>query len=107
MSNYTDNMVAEMEKMGKFTYESAAEYAHLYGLTTRSVISKAKSLGLEYTPKVVAKASTPRVRKADVVASLALQIGADADALAGLAKADARALDELSCRVRNLISRIS
>jgi len=98
MSNYTDNMVAEMEKIGAFTYESAEAFAQKYadaGITTRSVVSKAKSLGLEYTPKVVAKASTPRVRKADIVADIATILGADADALAGLAKADMRALNEL------------
>jgi hypothetical protein len=95
MSNYTDNMVAEMEKIGSFNYDSAAAFAEKHGLSTRSVISKAKSLGLEYAPRVVAKSSTPRVRKSDVVAQIAEQLGADADALSGLAKADMRSLNEL------------
>jgi len=98
MSNYTDNMVAEMEKIGSFNYDSAAAFAEKYsdaGISTRSVISKAKSLGLEYAPRVVAKSSTPRVRKSDVVAQIAEQLGADADALSGLAKADMRSLNEL------------
>lgn len=95
MSNYTDNMVAEMEKIGSFNYDSAAAFAEKHGLSTRSVISKAKSLGLEYAPRVVAKSSTPRVRKSEVVAQIAEQLGADADALSGLAKADMRSLNEL------------
>jgi len=95
MSNYTDNMVAEMEKIGSFNYDSAEAFAEKHGLSTRSVISKAKSLGLEYAPRVVAKSSTPRVRKSDVVAQIAEQLGADADALSGLAKADMRSLNEL------------
>ena len=99
MSNYTDKMVAEMEKIGSFTYDSAAAYAELNGLSTRSVVGKVKSMGLDYTPRVVAKAATPRVRKSDIVAALAEQIGADADALAGLAKADMRSLNELVSRI--------
>ena len=99
MSNYTEKMVAQMEKIGSFDYASAEAFASEHGLTTRSVISKAKSLGLDYTPRVVAKAATPRVRKSDIVAQLAEQIGADADALAGLAKADMRSLNELVSRL--------
>ena len=99
MSNYTEKMVAQMEKIGSFDYASAEEFASKNGLTTRSVISKAKSLGLDYTPRVVAKAATPRVRKSDIVAQLAEQLGADADALAGLAKADMRSLNELVSRL--------
>lgn len=95
MSNYSENMVAEMEKIGSFNYDSAEAFAEKHNLSTRSVISKAKSLGLDYTPRVVAKASTPRVRKSDVVAQIAEQLGADADSLSGLAKADMRSLNEL------------
>lgn len=99
MSNYSEKMEAELRKIGSFNYDSAAAFADQYAdLTTRSVVSKVKSMGLEYTPRVVAKASTPRVRKSDIVAALAEQLGADADALAGLAKADMRSLNELvSC----------
>ena len=101
MSNYTDKMEAELRKIGSFNYDSAAAFADKYAglLTTRSVVSKVKSMGMEYTPRVVAKASTARVRKSDIVAALAEQIGADADALAGLAKADMRSLNELVSRI--------
>ena len=99
MSNYTDKMVAEMENIGAFTYDSAAAFAEKHGLSTRSVVSKAKSMGLDYTPRVVAKASKPRIRKSDMVLAIAEQIGADADALAGLAKADMRSLNELVSRI--------
>ena len=100
MSNYTDKMEAELRKIGSFNYDSAVAFADRYeDLNTRSVVSKVKSMGLEYTPRVVAKASTPRIRKSDIVAALAEQIGADADALAGLAKADMRSLNELVSRL--------
>jgi hypothetical protein len=100
MSNYSEKMEAELRKIGSFNYDSAAAFADRYAdLTTRSVVSKVKSMGLEYTPRVVAKASTARVRKSDIVAALAEQIGADADALAGLAKADMRSLNELVSRI--------
>ena len=99
MSNYTDKMVAEMENIGAFTYDSAAAFAEKHGLSTRSVVSKAKSMGLDYTPRVVAKASKPRIRKSDMVLAIAEQLGADADALAGLAKADMRSLNELVSRI--------
>ena len=99
MSNYTDKMVAEMENIGAFTYDSAAAFAEKHGLSTRSVVSKAKSMGLDYTPRVVAKASKPRIRKSDMVLAIAEQIGADADALAGLSKADMRSLNELVSRI--------
>ena len=87
MSLYTEKMVAEMVKKGAFDYASAEAYAKEHNLSTRSVVSKVKSLGLAYTPKPKAARKNPdAVRKADVVAALATQLGADADRIAGLAR---------------------
>jgi len=96
MSMYTEKMVAEMTAKGSFTFAEAEAYAKAHNLSTRSVVSKVKSLGLAYEPKPKAARKNPdAIRKADVVAALATQLSADADKLAGLAKADMKALAEL------------
>ena len=98
MSNYSENMVAEMEKIGSFNYDSAAAFAEKHGLSTRSVISKAKSLGLEYAPRVAAKAA-PRIRKSDMVISIADAIGVSPDELDGLSNAKTSALSTLLAHI--------
>lgn len=96
MSAYTDAMVARMVAKGAFTFAEAEAFAKEFNLSTRSVVSKVKSLGLAYTPKPKAERKNPdALRKADVVNALAVQLSADADKLAGLAKADMKALAEL------------
>jgi hypothetical protein len=94
MSNYSDNMVAAMTKKGSFTFAEAEAFASENNLSTRSVVSKIKSLGLAYTPKPKA-ASQPRFRKADTVAAIAKALNTDSDSIAGLAKADAASLSAL------------
>lgn len=97
MTLYTDVMVAELNSRKAWDYAAAEAFAQKYPtLSTRSVVSKIKSLGLDYTPKPKAARKNPQaVRKADVVTAIAAKIGADADKIAGLAKADNRALAEL------------
>ena len=97
MSAYTDKMVFDMVSTGSFTYETAASFAELHRLSIRSVISKIKNLGLDYTPreKVVKSAAGNRILKADIVRMIAEATGANPHALAGLDKADARALKAL------------
>lgn len=96
MSAYTEKMVATLNAGSPWTFAAAEAFAKENNLSTRSVVSKIKSLGLDYIPKPKAARKNPdAVRKADVVAALAAKLGADADTLAGLAKADAKALAEL------------
>lgn len=96
MSNYTEKMVAAMTAKGSFTFAEAEDFAKQHNLSTRSVVSKVKSLGLAYTPKPKAARKNPdAVRKADIVTAIAATLGADADKLSGLAKADTKALAEL------------
>jgi len=95
MSAYTDKMVLEMTSAGSFTYDSATAFADQYGLSVRSVISKVKNLGLDYTPKPVVASAGPRVRKADIVRMIEDQAGANTEDFAGLEKADMRALQNL------------
>lgn len=62
MSNYTPKMVAALEAAAPLNLEIAKDLAADFGVSHRSVISKAKSLGLEYvkaSPKAkVAKGIT-------------------------------------------------
>ena len=105
MSAYTDGMVNQMTAQGSYTYEQAVAFAQENDLSTRSVISKIKSLGLEYTPKAKAPAKAGNeTRKSDIVSDFASEIGADPDALAGLAKADKRALTALVSAFRSAVS---
>ena len=94
MSAYTKDMVATMENKGAWTFAEAEAFAQTHGLSTRSVVSKLKSLDLPYTPKPKA-AAKPRSRKADTVESIAKALDTSSDAIAGLAKADAAALNAL------------
>ena len=95
MSNYSQKMVKVMTAQENWDFAKAEEFASQNNLSTRSVISKVKSLGLGYTPKPKAEAKTPRVRKADVVGAIALALEIPVDTIAGLAKADASALGNL------------
>ena len=97
MSNYTDSMVAELNAQDTWTYADCAAFAARFPeLSTRSVISKVKSLDLTYVPKPAeTKSAEPQVRKADIVAAIAEAIGVNVEAVEGLAKADKRALAEL------------
>ena len=96
MSNYTDSMVAEMVSAGAFTFAQAQAYAEKHNLSTRSVVSKIKSLDLPYTPKPKAAASgSPRTTKADLVQAIALGLDCSFESIEGLAKADSRALSAL------------
>ena len=101
MSQYSDNMVATMTKKGSYNFAEAQAFAEANNLTVRSVVSKIKSLGLDYTPKPKAASSgQPRIRKADTVEAIAKALDASSDELAGLAKADANSLSALLMAIR-------
>ena len=98
MSAYTEKMVNELKAVDSWTYDLASEYASSHGLSVRSVISKLKNLDLNYIPRPVVKsANGPRVKKADIVVQIAEALGMadNAEALAGLEKADVRSLTVL------------
>lgn len=95
MSAYSDSMVATLTRQGSWTFAQAEAFASEHNLTTRSVVSKIKSLDLAYTPKPKAASKAPRIRKADTVAAIAKALATDSDSLAGLAKADAASLSAL------------
>ena len=98
MSAYTDKMVNELKAVNSWNYDLASDYAALHGLSVRSVISKLKNLELDYTPRPVVKsAGGPRIKKSDMVVQIAEALGMadNAEALAGLEKADVRSLKNL------------
>ena len=75
MSDYTKEMVAAIQTAEPLTFEKAQELASTdafvrAGKTTRSVVAKAKSLGVDYIPK--AKPATKEVgpTKADYLADI-------------------------------------
>ena len=57
MSNYTDSMVAKIKAAAPLNLEIAKQLASDLGVPTRSVISKAKHLGVEYVKAQRAPAS--------------------------------------------------
>ena len=100
MSNYTPSMVTELQSQA-WDYESASAFASEHNLSVRSVISKIKNLDLDYTPKPkTVSTAGPRVVKADIVAAIAKALDADPEGLAGLSKADGRALNALLMAIR-------
>ena len=101
MSLYTESMVVELMAKPSWTYEEAVAYADKHSsVSARSVISKIKSLKLDYAAKPKAAASkTDKVRKSEIVSEIALALGIQADAISGLAKADAACLRVLLAKV--------
>jgi len=100
MSQYTSTMVTALQSQA-WDYDSASAFASEHNLTVRSVIAKIKNLGLDYTPKPkTVSASGPRIAKADIVSAIAKALDADPDSIAGLAKADGRALSALLMAIR-------
>jgi hypothetical protein len=75
--SYTDVETAAVVAAAPLTYESAAALADKLGKTHRSVIAKAKSLGVEYTPKAkpAKKAAESGPTKAQILATLRSRLG--------------------------------
>lgn len=70
MSNYTETMIAAMRKAAPLNLEIAKDLASDFGLSHRSVISKAKSLGLEYvkaSPKARAATGITKAELTDAI----------------------------------------
>lgn len=105
MSNYTPKMEAELREKAVWTYDDCAAFAERYSeISTRSVVSKVKNMGLEYIPQPKkAKGTKGRdIKKADIVRGIAAAIAVNYDTLAGLAKADKLALEALEKALASL-----
>ena len=87
-------MVNTMSARAPLNAEICSELASEFGngITSRSVIAKAKSLGLDYTVKAKPARKKAAPSKADVVAAIAKAVDADDGTLDGLVKAPMVAL---------------
>ena len=94
MSNYTPAMIAKLQAASPLDLAKAKDLAADFGLSHRSVISKAKHLGLDYVPATKA-AKKIRASKADTVAAIAKAVDMPVDELDGLALAKGSALNNL------------
>ena len=95
MSNYTPAMIAQIQAAAPLDLTKAKALAADFGnVSHRSVISKAKHLGLDY---VVANKAAKKIRatRADTVAAIAKAVDMPVDDLDGLADAKASALNNL------------
>ena len=95
MSNYTPAMIAQIQAAAPLDLAKAIALAADFGnVSHRSVISKAKHLGLDY---VVANKAAKKIRatRADTVAAIAKAVAMPVDDLDGLADAKASALNNL------------
>ena len=94
MSAYNDTMIATMKKVAPLNLDKAKDLASAFGVSHRSVISKAISLGIAYD-KAPASPRKVRAAKMDTVKAIAKAVdmpGADLD---GLQNAKASALNNL------------
>ena len=94
MSNYTPAMIAKLQGAAPLNLEIAKDLAADFGLSHRSVISKAKHLGLEYV-KAAPKAKAVGITKADLADAIRKAIALP-DRSGDLTK------DELSAILSNL-----
>ena len=96
-SVYNDQMVNTMSARAPLNAAICQELALEFGngITSRSVIAKAKSLGLDYTVKAKPARKKVAASKADLVNAIAKAVDADDGALDGLVKAPANALSAL------------
>lgn len=96
---YTKEQEAVLTKTatenGSVSFEMAEALGEQFGKSARSVIAKVKQLGLAYTPKAKPAKREKGLTKADLIAQIAENLGTNAEVLAGLNKATAKALSEL------------
>ena len=96
-SVYTPEMVEVMTASQPLNAEVCSELAHTFGrgISQRSVIAKAKSLGLDYVVKAKPTRKKVAPTKMDIVRAIEKGLDADQGSLDGLVKATAQSLDAL------------
>ena len=100
-SLYTVEMVQAMSDRAPLNAAICQELAIQFGngITSRSVIAKAKSAGIDYTVKAAPARKKAAVSKLDIVKAIAKAVDADDGSLDGLLKAPASALSALLSNV--------
>ena len=94
-SVYTQAMCEKMASVQPLNAEICSTLATEFGLTQRSVIAKAKSLGLDYAVKKAPARKKSAPTKMDIVRAIEKGLDADQGSLDGLVKATAQSLDAL------------
>ena len=94
--NYTPEMIAAIEAAVPLDLEKAKDVAEKIGKTYRSVIAKAKSLGLTYVSKPAPAKKAKGLTKAEKVSILAARMNTKLD---GLEKAPVGVLDSIAVYV--------
>lgn len=97
--SYTPAMENAVRAAAPLNLEKAHQVASEIGVTYRSVIAKAKQLGVEYVAKPAAARKEPTPRKAEYVKAIQIMTGLQLD---GLDKAPTKTLVELSDWLANL-----
>ena len=92
MSNYTPTRVEALRNAQPLNLEKAQTFSSEWGMSYRSIIAKALSLGLTYEKKAVVSSSS-KPTKRDMVAEIEKAL--DADSLSGLEGASMRSLESL------------
>ena len=93
--NYSTEQEAAIIAASPLNLESAKVLAEAMGKSYRSIIAKAKSLGLEYESKPAPKKRLAVVTKAELVSMIEAGAGAAEGSLAGLEKSPVKALNTL------------
>ena len=93
MSKYTPTMIEKMSKAQPLNLSKAQAFASEFGVSHRSIIAKALSLGLTYEKKAVSSSSSDRATKADLVREIEQSL--QGESLDGLQGASMRSLQAL------------
>jgi len=94
MSKYTPTMIEKMSKAQPLNLAKAQSFASEFGVSYRSIIAKALSLGLTYEKKgAVVASSSDRPTKADLVREIEQSL--QGESLDGLQGASMRSLQAL------------
>ena len=93
MSKYTPTMIAELREAQPLNLEKAKSFSHGWGVSYRSIIAKALSLGLTYEKKAIFSSSSKPTKK-DLVAEIEQALDAG-ESLNGLEGASMRSLSAL------------
>ena len=93
MSKYTPTMIEKLSAAQPLNLAKAQTFASEFGVSHRSIIAKALSLGLTYEKKAVSSSSSDRPTKADLVREIEQSL--QGESLDGLQGASMRSLQAL------------
>jgi len=93
MSNYTPTRIEALRNAQPLNLAKAQSFASEWGVSYRSIIAKALSLGLTYEKKAVTASSSDRPTKADLVREIERSL--QGESLDGLQGASMRSLQNL------------